>query len=95
MIETSLVLLTLVGIITVGILLALVVWKRRKTEEIQEPNYRAFFIMGISFLPIGITFMIISFVSDISFVIGVPLFALGATYLSIGLANRDKWDEKQ
>lgn len=82
-------------LVVVGILLTLVVWKKRKEVKLEETNYRAFFIMGIAFFPTGLVFMIISFLSDISFVIGLPLFSMGLIYLIIGLANRDKWKKNE
>jgi len=80
-------------LIVVGILVlvAFVAWRRRKEGTLAEPNYRAFFVMGIVFIPVGIAFMFIFLLSDIPFVIGMPLLAMGLVYLAIGLANRDKW----
>lgn len=74
-------------LIVVGIL---VTWRRRKEGKLAEPDYRAFFVMGIVWVPAGIAFMFIFFLSDIPFVIGLPLFAVGLVYPTIGLANRDK-----
>ena len=90
----SIALVALLLTIIVSIALMLVVWKRKKTTEIQKTNYRAFFIMGISFLPLGLIFMIASFLSDIDITIGLPLFILGVGYTSIGWANRNKWKKK-
>jgi hypothetical protein len=50
-----------IGIITililVGIILVLITWKKTKVGGYKEPNYQAFFIMGICFLPVGIIFI--------------------------------------
>ena len=95
MIEWLWFLVSVLGLlIALGILLALVVWKRRKAGIVEEPNYRAFFIMGVVFFPVGLVWTIISFLTDISLFIGMPLLSLGVIYLSIGLANRDKWMKK-
>ncbi|MFX0207767.1 MAG: hypothetical protein ACFFDT_17390, partial [Candidatus Hodarchaeota archaeon] len=71
------------------ILGVLVAWKKRKEGKSKETDYRAFFIMGISFLPLGIVMTI---------TIGNPgmlgLTALGIIYMIMGLANRDKWKKK-
>jgi hypothetical protein len=83
------------GLLVVGILLALVLWKRRKEGKVEEPDYRAFFVMGLTWFPAGVVLMIVYFVSDIPFVIGMPLFAMGLVYLAIGLANRDKWKKSE
>jgi hypothetical protein len=86
---------TLAILIVVGILLVLVVWKRKKAGKLEEPNYRAFFVMGIIWFPAGIVFMFISFLLDIPFVIGMPLFVMGLIYVIVGLANRDKWKKNE
>lgn len=79
-------------IITISILIVTVLWvmKNKKNELSKDVDYRAFFIMGISFLPLGIV---------LSFVIGNPGFigfiGLGAFYIVFGLANKDKWKKKE
>jgi len=77
--------------LVVGILVGFVAWRRRKEGKLAEPDYRAFFVMGIVWVPVGIVFMFILSLSDIPFVTGVPLWIMGLVYLTIGLANRDKW----
>jgi hypothetical protein len=75
-------------IITIFILIVTVLWMKKKGNEgkRKEIDYRAFFIMGISFLPLGIV---------LTFVVGNPGFigfmGLGIAYIAIGLANKDKW----
>jgi hypothetical protein len=59
----------------------------RETEKGRNTkNYEAFFILGISFLPVGIVLMVTT---------GNPGFigmtGLGLVYTIIGLTNRDKW----
>jgi len=78
-------------LIVVGLIVAILTLKRGKEDKSAEPNYRAFFIMGVTFIPIGIIWIIVSLSLDISFVAGIPFLGLGVTYLIIGLANRDKW----
>jgi predicted permease len=79
-------------LITVFILILTVLWvkKNKKKEPTKEVDYRAFFIMGISFLPLGIV---------LSFVVGNPGFigfiGLGIFYIVIGLANKDKWKKEE
>lgn len=82
-------------LIVVGILLILVAWKNKKEEKSEETNYRALFVMGIIWFPTGIVFMFMSFLLDISFVIGMPLFGMGLIYLIVALANRDKWKKNE
>jgi hypothetical protein len=78
-------------LVLVGLVLVLVVWKRRREEQVRQTNYYAFFVMGISFLPAGLALMIVYSATGIPFIVGLPLFAIGLVYLTIGLSNRDKW----
>ena len=86
-------LLLLIGIV-VTLLLVAVLRKRKREGKAGETDYKAFFIMGVVFLPTGFAMMIVYFLADLPFEIGLPLFALGLVYLLIGLANRDKWRKK-
>jgi len=78
--------------ITVFVLILTVLWvkKNKRNEQMKEVDYRAFFIMGISFLLLGIV---------LTFVIGNPGFigfmVLGIAYIAIGLANKDKWKKEE
>ena len=76
-----------------GAIVALLVLRRSREGKSSEPNYYAFFIMGVSFIPIGVIWIAVSLTLDISFVAGIPFLGLGVTYLIFGLANRDKWRE--
>ena len=87
-------LLLVIGIV-VTLLMVMVLRKRKKERKTGETDYRAFFIMGVAFLPTGLAMMIVYFFAEIPFEIGLPLFALGLIYLIIGLANRDKWHKNQ
>ena len=71
----------------------LTVWmvRRRKKEGKQQVDYRNFFVLGMTWVPLSIILMIVFFILQIPFYIGLPLLALGIIYLSIGLVNRDKW----
>ena len=51
--------------------------------------------MGVAFLPTGLAMMIVYFLVEIPFEVGLPLFALGLIYLIIGLVNRDKWKKSE
>ncbi len=90
MIELSgiVVILVVLGLL-LGIITALIAWKRKKEGKYKETDHRAFFTMGISFLPLGIV---------MSITIGNPgmlgITAIGIVYMIMGLANRDKWKKK-
>lgn len=72
-----------------GIIVAFVVLKKRKEGKLRETNYQAFFVMGICFLGLGIVFTTTINPGFFGFAI------LGLAYMSIGLANRDKWQKKK
>ncbi len=76
--------------VVTGILAALMVRKRKK-EGKPQTDYRTFFILGTTWVPFSIILIIVSFILQIPFYIGFPLFALGLIYLIIGLKYRDKW----
>lgn len=61
--------------------------KEGKTGEI---NYKIFFIIGLTWIPIGSVFMI-----TINSVMGIAFMGLGIAYMAIGLAHRDKWEKKE
>ena len=88
------ILLLLIGIV-ITLLMVLVLRKRKRERKAGETDYRAFFIIGVAFLPTGLAMMMVYFFAEIPFEIGLPLFALGLIYLIVGLANRDKWNKNQ
>jgi len=83
-------LLLILGIL-VTLFLVLVLRKRKQPGKAGGTDYKAFFIMGVVFLPTGLTMMLVYFFTEIPFEVGLPLFALGLIYLVLGLVNRDKW----
>jgi uncharacterized membrane protein len=88
------ILLLLIGIV-VTLFMVLVLRKRKRERKAGETDYRAFFIIGVAFLPTGFAMMMVYFFAELPFEVGLPLFALGLICLIIGLANRDKWNKKQ
>ena len=74
------VLALLIGIAVLGIIFAIVMYKR-KGELKRDPDYRAFFVLGISFLPIGIATE------------NTGLWAVGLIFMILGAVNRDKWKD--
>ena len=81
-------------LVLVGVVALVLIWKRRREGKPSEPNYRAFFMMGTVWFPVGLASMVIFFLLDVTFVVGLPLFAMGIIYLAIGWANRDKWHKE-
>lgn len=80
-----------IGVIAVlvGVVVAVVFWKRRKEGRPEEPDYRAIFFVGLVFMPAGIAMMIATGNPGL---LGITAF--GIFYMSLGLANRDKWKKK-
>ncbi|MFC1992882.1 hypothetical protein ACFLV3_03625 [Chloroflexota bacterium] len=70
-------------VIAVGIIMALMVWKKNK-------GYRIFLKTGIIVISASIVLMVVSFLLQIIFLIGIPILALGIIYLIIGMVNRNK-----
>ena len=79
--------------VVTGILAVLMVRKKKK-EGKPHADYRIFFLLGITWVPFSIILMIVSFILQIPFYIGFPLFTVGIIYLVIGLVNREKWSKK-
>jgi hypothetical protein len=82
------ILLGLIAVI-VGVFVLFVMQKKKKKGTYKEPDYRAFFILGICFLPMGIIFTSSINPGFIGFI------GLGIVYMAIGLANKDKWKKEE
>ena len=87
----------IVGLVVVGALVLWMLWRRKKGGKPQEPNYRAFLIMGIAFIPAGVIYEVVFFISGtkVFLVLGLAFIAMGLSYLAVGLANRDKWEKNR
>ncbi|MBN1316418.1 MAG: hypothetical protein JXA42_13165 [Anaerolineales bacterium] len=71
----------IIGLLVLGLLVFFIAWKIIKPEKI-EPNYRLFFIMGITWLPIGIALD------------NPGLWGMGIIFMVLGLVNKNKWGEE-
>lgn len=72
----------LIAIVVLAILFVFFAINRKKRGETAETDYRLFFIIGITWLPIGIA-------TD-----NPALWGVGAACLVAGLLNRNKWKEE-
>jgi FtsH-binding integral membrane protein len=81
-----------IGLILVGIV-AVFFWKRNKEGKAKGTGYRVLFILGITFLTLGIIYEIVFFASGktVFLVLGITFIGMGLSYLAISLGNRDKW----
>jgi len=66
----------------IGIVLLFVFFMILKKKGKRQMNYRAFFIIGITWLPIGIATQ--------NYVLAVT----GALFLTMGLLNKSKWKDQ-
>lgn len=78
-------------VLTLGVMLILVNLKKKSGAGTELPNYRVFFIVGMVMLIVGTAEMLIFMQSDVSYVVALPLLAIGLVFVAIGLLNRDKW----
>jgi hypothetical protein len=78
----------LVGLLVVAGLVVVLVAAGKRREQGVAPDYRTFFILGITWLPLGIT---LSAATDNPGFLG--LGGMGLVFLVLGLANRDKWQD--
>jgi glucose uptake protein GlcU len=76
----------LVGLTVLALLVVVVLVARGKRRE-KKTDYKVFFTMGIVWLPMGILFLALDSLRPM----GIIFLGLGAGYLAIGLANKDKW----
>jgi hypothetical protein len=80
-VNNYLILSILIGIAVLAVLFAVIFIARNRGQRI-EPDYRVFFILGITWLPLGIA-------TD-----NPGFLGMGAVFMAIGLANRSKWKEE-
>ncbi|KYK21204.1 hypothetical protein AYK24_09470 [Thermoplasmatales archaeon SG8-52-4] len=78
------------ALVIIGLLLIVLVYKKKKGGKIGETNYQVFFSIGLVWLPSGVVFML-----TINQALGFVFMVLGVSYITIGLANRDKWKKKE
>ena len=78
-------------LITVFVLILTILWMTRtkKNDQTKEIDYRVFFNMGLSFLPLGI--VLTATVKNTGF---IGFTGLGIAYIAIGIANKDKWKKE-
>lgn len=75
----NLTIMIVIGAILFGLLIAFIVINRNQRKQ---PNYRAFFIIGVTWLPLGF--------ATRNYVFSV----VGACFLAVALANRKKWKDE-
>ncbi len=72
-------------IIIVGIIMVIMVLKRKREGIYQGQYYIGIFIIGITVLILGVILLIVSLITDLSLFYALYLIAAGAIALIIGL----------
>jgi len=72
--------LILIVIAVLVVLLGLFVWRAKGSDAPHKTNYRALFVVGISWIPIGLATE------------NNVFWILGLFFMLTGWTNRDKWD---
>ena len=81
-------------IITVGIILAIMIWKGKREGRYQRYSLR-FYVIGITVFILGVILLIVSSITDLSFFYGFYLTGTGTISLIIGLVIRNKWEKSR
>ncbi len=83
--------LIIIALVTaMGIVMVLVAKKRAKEGKTIGSSYRGLYNFGRIIVTLSIIIMAIFFLLQIPFYIGLPFFAVGVTFLVVGLVNRNK-----
>ena len=78
--------LSVLGLSLTGLAIGLLILKKRRSGDHEAVNYRAFFVIGITFLPAGVA--LFASTGNSGF---FGMSGMGAAFLAIGLVNREKW----
>jgi uncharacterized membrane protein len=84
----------LIAMLIIGIIVLIITFlvKKKIEKTSSKPSeqnpYLTFFILGITFLPMG---LVLSITVDNPGFYGIT--AMGLIFLVVGLSNKDKWDE--
>ena len=81
-------------IITVGIILAIMIWKGKREGRYQRYSLR-FYVIGITAFILGVILLIVSSITDLSYFYSLYLNAVGAIGIIIGLAVRNIWEKSR
>jgi len=82
-------------LIVVGIILIIIIWKRKREGIYQGQYYIGIFAIGITALILGVILLIVSFITDLSLFYALYLIAAGAIGIIIGLVVRNIWEKNR
>ena len=82
-------------LIAVGIIMIIIVSKRKREGIYQGQYYIGIITIGITALILGAILLIVSFTTDLSSFYGLYLTAVGAIASIIGLVIRNRWEKNR
>lgn len=74
--------------VILGLLMAFLIFWRRRGEEMRGKDYKYFLYVGLAYLMIGIVLSFL-FPQDVDYINGFTFF--GIIFTAMGLANIEKW----
>jgi uncharacterized membrane protein YfcA len=86
--------LLLLVTIVVGLVIAVVAWRRRQAAGADQTDYRMLFVIGIGCLVGGGAMLLFLAAVDASLVIAWPLVLIGIVYTSLGWSKRALWQRR-
>ena len=82
-------------LIVVGIIMIIIVSKRKREGIYQGQYYIGIFVVGITAFILGVILGIVSFITDLSLFYGLYLTAVGAIAIIVGLVARKIWKKNR
>ena len=82
-------------IIVVGIIMVIMVLKRKREGIYQGQYYIGIFVIGITAFTMGVILLIVSFITDLSLFYALYLIVVGVIALLIGLVARKIWKKNR
>ena len=82
-------------LIVVGIIMVIIVSKRKREGIYQGQYYIGIFVVGITAFILGVLLGIVSFITDLPLFYGLYLTAVGAIAIIVGLVARKIWKKNR
>ena len=82
-------------LIVVGIIMVIIVSKRKREGIYQGQYYIGIFVVGITAFILGVILGIVSFITDLSLFYGSYLTAVGVIAIIVGLVARKIWNKNR
>ena len=82
-------------LIVVGIIMVIIISKRKREGIYQGQYYIGIFVVGITAFILGVILGIVSFITDLSLFSGLYLTAVGVIAIIVGLVARKIWKKNR